>query len=174
MKTEDVVNLIQHYRHDVLNQLQVVQGYIKIGDFKKVDTSMSQLLEYFYQERKLLNLNMPNVLLWFLQFRIRYENFNLTYDIDIENKELQTADHFITDKLEKIMDDIQKSCNEDKVYQVEIEFKDNIDACEICVYVDSESRGTGLDQMFLEDIDINIAANERVYSFDVSVSNEVK
>ncbi|GEM_PF-5688263 len=174
MKTEDVVNLIQHYRHDILNQLQVVQGYVKIGNLKKVDDSMSQLLEYFYQERKLLNLNMPNVLLWFLQFRERYENFRLTYDIDIENKEMKTADHFIIERLEKIMEDVQKCCKDDMLYQVEIEFKDNLDACEISVYVDTYSRGTDLKQLVIEDIDINVTADERRYSFAVSVFNEVK
>lgn len=175
MKPADVVNIIQHYRHDILNQLQVIQGYIKLDDYKKVNATMSQLLEYFYQERKLLNLNMPHVLLWFLQFNIKYENIKLTYDIDIENKNMQTADLFITDRLERILEDIQRHGRDDKLYQVEVEFKDNIDGCEICVYVDLESCDTkGVNQITLEDIDINTAASERIYSFNVSVNNEVK
>lgn len=175
METEDVVNLILNYRHDVLNQLQVVHGYIKLENIEKVEANMSELLEYFVQESKLISLNLPNVLLWFLQFRTRYENFKLTYDIDIEAKKIIEADHFIVEKLEQTMRDVQEKCSDDIVYEVEIEFKDNIDYCEIAIYIDLEKNDEErINDSVLEDIDINIAENERRYSFQVSINNEVK
>lgn len=175
METEDVVNLILHYRHDVLNQLQVVDGYIKLGNIDKVEANMSELLEYFDQESKLISLNLPNVLLWFLQFRTRYENYNLTYDVDIEGKKIIEADHFIVEKLEQIMGDIQEKCSDDIVSEIEVEFKDNIDYCEIAIYIDLEkNEEERINDSVLEDIDINIAEHERRYSFQVSINNEVK
>ena len=174
MEAEDVVNLIQHYRHDLMNELQVVQGYIKLGNLEKVDASMTELLDYFYQERKLLSLNAPNVFLWFMQFRLKYENFILTYDIDIENKNLSESDIFIGNKLEQIMRDAIENCSNEALHRVEIEFKDSIDTCEIAVYVVDESEKLHsiekkrINQSEIEDIDINIASNEYRYSFHVS------
>ena len=174
MEAEDVMNLIQHYRHDLMNQLQVVQGYVKLGNLEKVDASMTELLDYFYQERKLLGLNAPNVLLWFMQFRLKYENFILTYDIDIENKNLCKSDLFIEQKLQQIMRDANENCSNEALHRVEIEFKDSIDTCEVAVYVVDESKelqsieNKRINQSEIEDIDINIAGNEYRYSFHVS------
>ena len=174
MEAEDVVNLIQHYRHDLMNHLQVVQGYIKLGNLEKVDASMTELLDHFYQERKLLSLNVPTVLFWVMQFRLKYENYILSYDIDIENKNLSESDQFIEKKLEQIMRDANEKCSNQTLHRVEIEFKDSIDTCEIAVYVVNESKELKsieekrINQSEIEDIDINIAGNEYRYSFHVS------
>lgn len=174
MKVEDVVHLIQHYRHDVLNQLQIVQGYIKLNDLKKADSSMDELLQYFDQERKLLSLNIPNVFLWFLQFKIKYNHFSLTYDIDIESKDLQKSDHFIVRKFEQMMQEIQQNYCEETLHQVEVELKDNIEFCDIAIYIDEElEKNDGKYESRLEDIDSNMENNKRIYHFQVPINDEV-
>lgn len=31
MKADDVLEIIRHYRHDLLNELQLVHGYLSMG-----------------------------------------------------------------------------------------------------------------------------------------------
>lgn len=171
MDAGDVVKLIQYYRHDLLNHLQVVEGYIQLGNLKKAETAMRELIDHLSQERKLDNLNIPNVFLWFQTFNQKYENFNLIYDVDIENKNLQEMDLLILDKLNQIMNDIKSKCRKDTVHHVEIEFKDSISDCMIAVYVDNQLEADEkleISQSGITDIDLYVAENEQIYSFHIS------
>lgn len=174
MKSRDVVHLIEQYRHDILNHLQLVQGYISLGNIEKADISVTNLLEYFQQETDLLHLNMTNVYLWFLQFPIKYNDFQISYDIDIK-KNLQYADDTVVEKLNMIMQDIEAITTPSNSYSLEIEFKDNLKACEIALYLKLESNGIMKEFLSkLDDIDRAIGSKEVVYRFQIPINNEVK
>src|SRR5699024_7054029 len=161
-------------RHDVLNQLQVIHGYLSLHHYNKAESNMTELLDHFQQERKLLQLMIPNVFLWFLQFRTRYNHFELDYDIDIEHKTLKNNDLYIMEKFELIMHDVQRKCCGDHYYHVEIEFKDNIDFADITVYIDmGRQEAEGESHIILENIDFEVNENESMYRFRVSIENEV-
>lgn len=173
MESREVVKMMQQYRHDILNHLQLVQGYLSLGNIQKADKSIANLLEYFQQERELLHLNIPNVYLWFLQFPVKYTNFQVSFDIDIR-KNLQHADDLVVDQLNKIMQEIQAITMTNYVYSIEVELKDNIETCEVGLYLNlelNEIRKEFLSK--LDDIDRVIGSEEVVYRFQIPINNEV-
>lgn len=174
MKSRDVVHLIEQYRHDILNHLQLLQGYISLGNIKKAEVSLTNLLEYFQQEKGLLHLNMPNVYLWFIQFPIKYKDFQMSYDIDI-HMDLQFADDAVVKKLNIIMQEIEAITTSNYSYPLEVEFKDNLEACEITLYLKLKSNDMKEEFLSkLDDIDRAIGSEEVVYRFQIPINNEVK
>lgn len=92
MKADDVLEIIRHYRHDLLNELQLVHGYLSMGKTEKTGKKVQNMIERYHEERKLFDLHCPYFTLWLMsvdrnypQFRIRYE----TADIgEISNMDL--------------------------------------------------------------------------------------
>lgn len=176
MEAANFVQLVKHYRHDLLNELQVIKGYIQLGHTEKADESIDKMFQYFNEERRLLSLNIPHVYLWIMAFNLKYTNFKITYDVDVKNKCLQAKDLFIVERLEQIMKAVKKCTDDEVLYQIDIEFKDNIEDCIIALYVEnrSDAASTGgkvrINQSELEDIDISSTNSEQVFRFHVTYS----
>ncbi|MHA6252128.1 Spo0B domain-containing protein [Oceanobacillus sp. CAU 1775] len=173
MKSHDVVKVLQQYRHDILNHVQLIHGYISLRDVEKADISLTNLLEYFQNERDLLNLNMPNTYLWFLQFPKYYNRFKVTYAIDIK-KNLQHADNNVVEKLNVIMQEMLVITNPKNLYSIEIEFMDNIETCKVIVYLKLDSHKVEEELLAkFEKIERTIESGEIIYHFHIPINNEV-
>lgn len=170
MEAKEVVNFIQFYRHDLLNHLQVIQGYTKLGKLEKADANLSKLFEYLHKERNLLNLNIPHVFLWFLEFRMKYKRYQLSYTIDMENIKLTDADSSIRTKLEQIMLDIDETCRLDTMYRVHVNFKNAGESCLINVSIELGEDNNQSPSQLSEKINITQSENTREYSFKVFTS----
>lgn len=107
MEEEEVVTVLQHYRHDLMNELQVVQGYLTMGKADKVKTKMNELFASFNEERKLMSLNIPKFTLWVIRFNSIYKNFRLTYEIHTEYKSFQHVDRTLLERCKQILEEIK-------------------------------------------------------------------
>ena len=170
MEAKEVVDIIQSYRHDLLNDLQIIQGYVKLGKMEKVDDNLTKLFEFFHKERELLNLNIPHVVVWFKEFRMKYNQFKLGYSIHADNIKLTDADLYIKEKLDQIIQDIQQRSDDANVYTIHVDFIENENDCTINVSVDLNERSEEQELPPSEDIYIKQTQENLIYSFNVFAS----
>lgn len=104
MEEKEVVQVLQNYRHDLMNDLQLVHGYISMKKMDKAEMKIKDCMEHFHQERKLMSLQAPLFALWIIQFNHRYSNFRINFQIHTENVKLLSIDRELTDRCNKLMD----------------------------------------------------------------------
>ncbi|WP_068674480.1 Spo0B domain-containing protein [Oceanobacillus sp. Castelsardo] len=138
MKDFEVVQLLQHYRHDLLNKLQLVQGYLSMGKTNKVEEKLEELFSFLNEERKLTVLQTPKFALWLIQFNHLYENFRITYTIDIENQNLEHLDEILLMKCKEFLQWAVEISRKDQLYEIELTIKETEDrqSIEINFFID--------------------------------------
>ncbi|SFA69022.1 stage 0 sporulation protein B (sporulation initiation phosphotransferase) [Lentibacillus halodurans] len=124
MEEKDVIQLLRHYRHDLMNHLQIVQGYLSMGKTDKVQKKVKNYLQQLQEESKLVNLNAPFFALYLLQFGSLHMNFRLTYHIHTENKNLQSVDQLLTDYCKQVMEKIKNATDETELYELDVRLSD--------------------------------------------------
>jgi hypothetical protein len=60
---------LSHHRHDWMNDLQVLYGYIRMGKPDKTVQSVERIIERMTQESKIAKLGIPSLILFFQSFR---------------------------------------------------------------------------------------------------------
>lgn len=87
MFTAEVVRLLSHQRHDFLNHLQVVSGFLDLGQPQKASVYLQEVLKEIDAEREIFKAYEPEValLLYVLLVQareqgvaVRYDNVNLS------------------------------------------------------------------------------------------------
>ncbi|HLR41333.1 MAG TPA: Spo0B domain-containing protein [Virgibacillus sp.] len=131
MEEKDVVGLLQNQRHDMLNHLQIIQGYLSMGNTEKVKDKMETWLDYFNEERKLFNLNAPLFALWIMQFNHMYTNARLTYKVHIKKKNLQTVDQQLTEQCKQMINSLMQEQSNSELYEGNLELNESTDDPEI-------------------------------------------
>ncbi|WP_163970122.1 Spo0B domain-containing protein [Oceanobacillus halotolerans] len=125
MEEQEVIHLIRHYRHDILNHLQVIQGYVKMGKMDKVEAKLNQFMEDFQQERNLMQLNAPKIILWIMQFNTIHTNLRLTYHIDADHIDLSNWDSRIQKQCDDILHLIKNELDQTELYEVTLHVTKN-------------------------------------------------
>ena len=58
-KDWNIVEVLRHARHDWLNRVQLIKGYISLNNIERVNKILDEIIADAYQESKLSNMNMP-------------------------------------------------------------------------------------------------------------------
>lgn len=95
MENESVIELLKYHRHDLMNHMQLISGYLSMNKTDKARDKIADMLEHYNQERKLMSLQANRFTLWLLQFNHIHANFRLTYYIQINQLSLQHYDHLL-------------------------------------------------------------------------------
>ncbi|ASK63075.1 hypothetical protein CFK37_13425 [Virgibacillus phasianinus] len=120
MEEKEVMELLRYYRHDVMNDLQIVQAYTSMGKLEKVEEKLADYLSRFDEERKLMNLNAPNLALWLIPFNSIHPNFRFTYTILGEKINLADIDGKLTTNCEYCIRHLEKITSETELYEGEV------------------------------------------------------
>ncbi|MFD1038611.1 Spo0B domain-containing protein [Virgibacillus byunsanensis] len=124
MEEKDVIQMLRHYRHDVLNHLQVIHGYLSMGKTEKVQSKIMQTIEYYNEERKLMSLHAPSFVLWLIQFNVVHMNIRLAYHIHIENWNLGAEDIQLVEQCDRIIEQIEKATDTTELYEGSLQIKE--------------------------------------------------
>ncbi|WP_164668487.1 Spo0B domain-containing protein [Virgibacillus doumboii] len=162
MEEKEVIQILRQYRHDLLNQLQIVQGYMSMGKTEKVQSKIKDYIQRLNEERKLVNFDAPLFALYLIQFDSLHMNFRLTYDIHTENRNLQHIDGELIDCCRKIMAEIEHISDENELYEVHLQINEvasesliELDFAVVGNFYDSDNRLEGLkNNRFNADTDI--------------------
>lgn len=83
MQTASIVTL-NHHRHDWMNDLQVLYGYIRMGKADKMVTCVEQIRERMTTESKIAKLGIPSLVTYLQSFRTLTHALEL--DVEIEGE----------------------------------------------------------------------------------------
>lgn len=82
------VQTINHLRHDWMNDVQVLYGYLKLKKYDKMRDYMESLKEKMSRESGISRLGIPALVVYLQSFRVRSRSIQL--DVELE-PELQLA-----------------------------------------------------------------------------------
>ncbi|WP_280768629.1 Spo0B domain-containing protein [Salipaludibacillus daqingensis] len=83
----DVLNILRHYRHDWLNHLQLINGYLAMGRVEKVEHLINELVIQSKNESQLSNLNMNDFAEQILTFNWKGYSFRLSFEVVSNTKD---------------------------------------------------------------------------------------
>ncbi|WP_337019051.1 Spo0B domain-containing protein [Oceanobacillus massiliensis] len=161
--SDDTIRVLQHYRHDLMNRLQIVQGYLGMGKADKAEDKLSETLRHYNEERKLMSLNMPAFMLWIIGFNHSYENFRLTYKINSEHRDLRNLDSILLERCQYIVGICKDVLDSQILYDTKLELEISADSpIKATLLIESESNES------VQEID---AIKNRNESLEIDIDN---
>lgn len=121
MEEKTIVKIIQQTQHDLMNNLQVIQGYLSMDKIDVVKTKLADCIDYYHEERKLININAPHFILWIIQFNHSHDNIELSYRINTENVDLSCVDMELVERCKQIISIISHLGMKKELYSVHLQ-----------------------------------------------------
>lgn len=119
MNAEEIVELLQHRRHDLVNEMQVIHGYVSMNMLDKAQGKIDEFFGKTEQERKLYMLQAPSFTVCMERFRMYKEIFTLTYDIH-GMIDLHHYDEWLTKISNTLVEIITMQFNHEHMHNVHI------------------------------------------------------
>lgn len=173
MVEEEILRVIQSYRHDLMNRLQIVSGYLSMDKIDKAKKNLENILQFYEEERKLMKLHVPAFALWILQFHKHYPTFLLTYCIhlsetdehQIDEKELLSICQGLLHYLEAVGGNIQ-------VYEVFLKIVEETDKWTLSIHVKDFHLGeeAGLDSKVAAGLQMIQTENGLHFKYNIAKS----
>ncbi|UOQ86146.1 Spo0B domain-containing protein [Gracilibacillus salinarum] len=123
MKEQDVVEMLRHYRHDWLNDLQLLLGYAQLGKLDRIENKIQHIIERSNQERGLDRLNIPKTMVWLYQLNWRSESFQLEFQSDTNDQSTIVDDELLLTKIQKIFQILPSYQEEFQQYRGQLIFE---------------------------------------------------
>lgn len=78
------IRTVNHYRHDWMNELQVIYGYVQMKKLDNLMQSMGRISERMIQESKISKLGVPSLVMFLQSFRTISNDIQLEVQIKDE------------------------------------------------------------------------------------------
>jgi stage 0 sporulation protein B (sporulation initiation phosphotransferase) len=102
-KQWEVLSILRHYRHDWLNHLQLINGYLAMGRVEKVESLINDMVIQAKNESHLSNLNMNEFAEKILTFNWEGHSFLLDFEVISETGDWSKWEQSIISYFEVIM-----------------------------------------------------------------------
>jgi stage 0 sporulation protein B (sporulation initiation phosphotransferase) len=79
-----MIDLISHYRHDWMNDIQLLFGYVTLKKYDKLNDCMDKIREKALQESGIAKLGIPSLVAFFVSFRLYYNALALELEMEEE------------------------------------------------------------------------------------------
>ncbi|ASS66320.1 Spo0B domain-containing protein [Paenibacillus sp. RUD330] len=77
------IRTLNHHRHDWMNDLQVLYGYIRIGKLERAAASVERIRDKMAVESRIAHLGIPSLVAYLQSFRTL--SHNLVLEVDVED-----------------------------------------------------------------------------------------
>jgi stage 0 sporulation protein B (sporulation initiation phosphotransferase) len=77
-----IIELISYYRHDWLNDLQLLFGYVSLKKYDKLDDCMDKIRAKALQESGIAKLGIPSLVAFLISFRLYYNALALELEME--------------------------------------------------------------------------------------------
>lgn len=81
---QTAIATLNHHRHDWMNDLQIIFGYLRMGKTDKTIQCVEQIRERMLTESKIAKLGIPSLVMFLQSFRTRTNAMIIDMDIDGE------------------------------------------------------------------------------------------
>jgi hypothetical protein len=79
---EAAIRTLNHHRHDWMNDLQILYGYMRLGKIDKAVQCVERIKERMNQESKISKLGIPSLVFYLQSFRTNSSNLELEVAVD--------------------------------------------------------------------------------------------
>lgn len=79
---QTAIKTLNHHRHDWMNDLQILYGYIQLGKTDKAVECVERIKERMTLESKIAKLGIPSLTFYLQSFRTNSNNFELEVSVD--------------------------------------------------------------------------------------------
>ncbi|WP_284637909.1 Spo0B domain-containing protein [Paenibacillus silviterrae] len=79
-----MLRLFNHYRHDWMNDIQILFGYVKLKKYDKLTDLMEKIKEKVQQESYISKLGVPSLIMALLSFKCEVKELKLDVSMDHE------------------------------------------------------------------------------------------
>lgn len=79
-----VLRLFNHYRHDWMNDIQILMGYVQLKKYDKLLKMMEKIKDKVQQESLISKLGMPSLILYLFAFKSEVKELQLNIRINEE------------------------------------------------------------------------------------------
>lgn len=120
MDEQDMIQLLRYYQHDLLNELQIIQGYASIGKIETVKEKVEECVSLYQQERKLLHLNIPKFTIWLMRVVHEHQHICISYDIQLDQTDISCSDHMFLNVSQSIIRHINEYGSDLELHEIHI------------------------------------------------------
>lgn len=78
----EMMRAISHYRHDWMNDLQVLMGYVTLKKYDKLASYLEKIKNKLSDESHIANIGNPSLSLLLMSYRLYSQNFELHVSLD--------------------------------------------------------------------------------------------
>jgi len=177
MREWNVIEVLRYARHDWLNRLQLIKGYIALGNLEKVDEIMNEIIYTAEQESKLSNLTLSKFATLLLTFNWEQHAFVVHYEVSGQRKFTNFIDEKIFQwfsSLLQLIDDCADPNAQNDLY-IDVNLEEDV----LCFFIEFYGiiKETKAIRQFLHkqtpNFSINsVNINEEALSFEVKIHDE--
>lgn len=115
MEKWDVVELLRYARHDTLNQIQLLKGYLALGRTEKVKEILDQWIRDAEKETSISNLNCPRLASLFLTYKWQGYTAELDYMVEGKGKFTPRQDELLSAWFEQFFELLERDTSNETV-----------------------------------------------------------
>ncbi len=78
---KEVLDILQHVRHDWLNKIQLIKGYISLGRLEKAESIIADIIMESQQESRITNLKLPEFAYMLITHNWQGSKFLVEYEV---------------------------------------------------------------------------------------------
>ncbi|WP_198520860.1 Spo0B C-terminal domain-containing protein [Alteribacter populi] len=104
------VELLRHYRHDWLNQMQLIKGNLSLGKTERVEVLLNEIIEQARNEARLSNTNGEHLAEYLLTFNWEHHNFHLNFEVVSEPRDLKAKQMRILNVIKRLFTWFDRHC----------------------------------------------------------------
>lgn len=123
MNEKSTVEILQRTQHDLMNHLQVIQGYLLMDKVDVVKERLAKCIEYYEQERKLIKTNAAKFILWMIRFNHTHDHILLNYRLSDDKLDLSHIEQQLLSDCDFVIGMIDKFGLKTELYEVKLELK---------------------------------------------------
>lgn len=122
MDERDVLKILRHTRHDWLNKIQLIKGYLALGKQERIEAIIQKIVHESEQESKLSSIGLPKFAAFILTYNWDPKSFILKYEVIGTEKVSNLDDNQLTSWLQLFFEAVHLSSteSEDNVLSVRI------------------------------------------------------
>lgn len=104
LNEEEMVDYINLYRHDLMNNLQLIHGYAQLNNPEQMNKKLTEVLTEYAKERDLFTLNTNKFILFILFINHHYANIKIDCNVDVAGCNIEKQDKEIYQQAKCLMD----------------------------------------------------------------------
>ncbi|GEL77462.1 Spo0B domain-containing protein [Tenuibacillus multivorans] len=123
LDVHEVLQLIRLYRHDLMNDLQLVHGYASMKQYDVSMDKLNHLIAKLSEERTLQTIDAPQFVYWLIKFKLEHKEVTLEFELDEDKQSVEPYDQELVTDAEALINTLRHELGSLEGLHIRIEIK---------------------------------------------------